>query len=918
MLNEGTDREQILDNRRVVPHNVYLLMKYRCHINVEVCNSITAVKYLYKYVYKGHDRVMYGVKGNDQLDMNPNQIRGPARDEIQEFVEARYCSTSEACWRTLEFSMGKLYPRVERLPVHEEEANNVLFTANEEETRRVLDSSEETKLTAFFRLCKDEQNTYKNVPICPRVRRTAFNNGPTARELLYRNVAKWYTWQPRNGEAQTDAHWKRRSRGFDSTVGRIRHVAPTMENKELFHLRLLLNTKKGPKSFEDLRKVNGVTYPTYHEAAFNMGLVADDKEWDITMEESSVTVMACQLRSLFVIILTHCMPMNPSVLWEKYKKDMSDDFRYKRTRANPLSNQEFTDDDYNDALLDIESQLQAFPKSRTTDYNLPETRARAVAIDSDVVVSEIRNALAFDPDVEGRKKEDLLSTLNEEQRETFDTINQSVINNEGKCFFVEGAGGCGKTTVAKALLHATRSRREIAIACASSGIAATLLPKGQTAHSAFKIPVEGLDADSTCNVGGLSGRAKLLRQVKFIVWDEAFMIHRYGFEAVSRTLQHLRNNKKLILGGCTLLILGDLRQTLPVLPRASRVQIIDSCLTRSKLWKSFERITLTKNMRVLSIESVEDREKLNDFCDFLIKIGDGKIPTDDTGAIQIPDQFLLPANDPNRLLQWVYGDRPIPVPVGGSCSSERYNSILNENINYYRDKAVLCPKNVDVDKLNEEMMKTLPGTEQTYLSADTVVVGEVGSDQGLHVTTEFLNSINVSGLPPHLLTIKVGAVMMLLRNLNPKHGLCNGTRMVITSMTQRVLRGIILTGDHHKKKCVIPRVTLYPSNNPYPFKFGRRQFPIRHAYVMTINKSQGQTFNRTGLLLPDSCFAHGQLYVAFSRCGHPPDDEAKTGLKVVVYDTQIQGRRKDHGGIRTNETEGTTTQNIVLNEIFKY
>ena len=110
-----------------------------------------------------------------------------------------------------------------------------------------------------------------------------------------------------------------------------------------------------------------------------------------------------------------------------------------------------------------------------------------------------------------------------------------MINGEGKCFFLDGAGGCGKTTVAKALLHAIRARGDITIACASSGIAATLLPKGQTAHSAFKIPVEGLNSDSTCNVGGLSGRAELLRQVKFIVWDEAFMVHRYEFEAVSNS-----------------------------------------------------------------------------------------------------------------------------------------------------------------------------------------------------------------------------------------------------------------------------------------------------------------------------------------------------------------------------------------------
>ena len=85
---------------------------------------------------------------------------------------------------------------------------------------------------------------------------------------------------------------------------------------------------------------------------------------------------------------------------------------------------------------------------------------------------------------------------------------------------------------------------------------------------------------------------------------------------------------------------------------------------------------------------------------------------------------------------------------------------------------------------------------------------------------------------------------------------------------------------------------------------------------MTINKSQGQTFRRTGLLLPESCFAHGQLYVAFSRCGYPPNDEDNTGLKVVVYDTPMQGRRHSEGGIRKNSTEGITTQNIVFKKIF--
>ena len=163
------------------------------------------------------------------------------------------------------------------------------------------------------------------------------------------------------------------------------------------------------------------------------------------------------------------------------------------------------------------------------------------------------------------------------------------------------------------------------------------------------------------------------------------------------------------------------------------------------------------------------------------------------------------------------------------------------------------------------------------------------------MTTEFLNSINLSGLPPHLLTVKVGAVMMSLRNLNPKQGLCNGTRILITGMNQRVLFGVILSKDFYRKAVCIPRITLYPSNSPFPFKFGRRQFPVRSAYVMTINKSQGQSLSRVGLYLPEPCFAHGQLYVAWSRCGYPPDDAKKTGMKVVVNDTLLQGRNKEIG-----------------------
>ena len=86
---------------------------------------------------------------------------------------------------------------------------------------------------------------------------------------------------------------------------------------------------------------------------------------------------------------------------------------------------------------------------------------------------------------------------------------------------------------------------------------------------------------------------------------------------------------------------------------------------------------------------------------------------------------------------------------------------------------------------------------------------------------------------------------------------------------------------------------------------------------MTINKSQGQSLKRAGLYLPDVCFTHGQLYVAFSRCGYPPNDKYRTGLKVVVQDTAIQGRNKIWGGLREIQTAGIITPNIVFKEIFE-
>ena len=121
------------------------------------------------------------------------------------------------------------------------------------------------------------------------------------------------------------------------------------------------------------------------------------------------------------------------------------------------------------------------------------------------------------------------------------------------------------------------------------------------------------------------------------------------------------------------------------------------------------------------------------------------------------------------------------------------------------------------------------------------------------------------GFPLYELTLKTGAVVILLRNLNVKAGLCNGARLLILEMKPHTLLCEMLTGVHKGEKLSLPRIKMQYEGTDLPFKLSRKQFPIRVCFTMTINKSEGQTFEKVGVLLEEPVFVHGQLYVAFSR-----------------------------------------------------
>lgn len=189
-----------------------------------------------------------------------------------------------------------------------------------------------------------------------------------------------------------------------------------------------------------------------------------------------------------------------------------------------------------------------------------------------------------------------VNLLNDGQRSAYNEIISSVSENKGIIFFLSGGAGTGKTFLYNTVASKCRSDGHIVVTVASSGIASLLLVGGRTAHSTFSIPFDVSD-NSVCGFSKQSFQSELFRKTKLIIWDEVPMQHRYCVEAVDRTLRDICDNTKPF-GGITIVLGGDVRQILPVVPKGVREQIVGASLRRSILWTHVKILTLVLNMRL--------------------------------------------------------------------------------------------------------------------------------------------------------------------------------------------------------------------------------------------------------------------------------------------------------------------------------
>jgi ATP-dependent DNA helicase PIF1 len=313
---------------------------------------------------------------------------------------------------------------------------------------------------------------------------------------------------------------------------------------------------------------------------------------------------------------------------------------------------------------------------------------------------------------------------------------------------------------------------------------------------------------------------------------------------------------------------GDFRQLLPVISGGSMQECFRACLISKYYNKEIKFLPLTHNHRT-DADQVDFRTFLSDVgsgCNFFEKIDDFN------SKVKLPDSIPC-VKDQDELINKVF---PAKDLTGVHRDLVLMDNDPRKTPKWLRS-AIVAPLNASVDQINNKILAKLPGKIHIYNAVNTAVDDMVDPNgrTGIDATEEAMARVNVTCLPQHQLLLKVGAKVIMTKNIDQRYRCCNGTPAIVRQCNEDVIT-VQRIEDNGRLGDLVDVVRSQTPHKPglrtkSTLEFVRTQFPLRLAFAMTIHKAQGQTLDKVGVYLNSPIFSCGQLYVALSRVRRAQD-----------------------------------------------